>query len=427
MQSLDRIGDVGSHGTPPALLRLPHQLLSEKSACSDYEDLRHNPANGKKAESPLEGPDPSRWTSQSKDTRLGACVEERFFTRPPIRREVARLLVTGGAGFIGANFVRMAVRKGHDVSVLDNLSYAGNLENLRDLLDRGAITFVRGDVCDPAVAKESMRGRDAVVHFAAETHVDRSVIEAGEFVRTDVIGTYVLLEAARRENVGRFLQVSSDEVYGESGPRPSREDSPLNPKSPYAASKAGADRIAYAYHQTYGLPVVISRCVNNYGPYQHPEKAIPIFAISGIADFPLPVYGSGKNRREWIHVADHCTALFALLRARGVEGEAFNIGTGERRSTLQVAGAVVDSLKKPRSLIGRVSDRPGHVASHAVDSAKLRRRTGWRPTHTFDRGLPKTVRWYVENREWWRATVLKSGRAYFEERYPGLVAAVEKV
>src|SRR2546426_199155 len=227
----------------------------------------------------------------------------------------------------------------------------------------------------------------------ADTHADRSVVEAGTFIRTDVLGTHVVLEAARREGVDRFMHISTDELYGESGPRPSREDSPLNPKSPYAASKAGADRLAYAYYETYGLPVVITRCVNNYGPYQHPEKAIPMFAISAIAGFPLPVYGSGKQKREWIHVEDHCAALLALLRKRGIDGETFNIGTGERRSTLQVAAAVLGALGKGRAQIGRVPDRPGHVASHAVDSGGLRRGTGWERSHPFARDLPKTARW----------------------------------
>ena len=338
-----------------------------------------------------------------------------------------RLLVTGGAGFIGSNFVRMAVRKAHGIVVLDRLTYAGNLSNLQDLLDAGRISFVKGDVCDPGVVTTAVRGCDAIVHFAAETHVDRSILDAGDFVRTDVLGTHVMLEAAREETVDRFIHVSTDEVYGESGSRPSREDSPLNPKSPYAASKAGADRLAYSYHATYGLPVVITRCVNNFGPYQHPEKAIPLFTICGIGGFPLPVYGSGTQKREWIHVEDHCSALFSLLRKRGIDGETFNIGTGERKSTRQVADAVVTAIGTGRGRVGRVPDRPGHVASHAVDSRKLRRVTGWKPAHTFARDLPKTVRWYADHTEWWRRTVLGSARGYLEQRYPGLVRAVERL
>jgi dTDP-glucose 4,6-dehydratase len=337
-----------------------------------------------------------------------------------------RILVTGGAGFIGSNFTRLAVRKGHDVVVFDKLTYAGNLENLRDLLDAEKVAFVRGDVCDAAAVQAAIRGCDGVAHFAAETHVDRSILEAGTFVQTDVVGTYVLLEAARKEHVGRFVHISTDEVYGESGSRPSREDSPLRPKSPYAASKAGADRLAFAYHATYDVPVVITRCVNNYGPYQHPEKAIPLFTICAVVGHPLPVYGSGRHRREWIHVDDHAAALLAVLRANGVEGETLNIGTGERKSTVEVANAVVDAVGRSRQLVSRVGDRPGNVRSHAVDSSRIRRRIGWTPTRTFSTHLPKTVGWFVDHPEWWRQTVTKGGRAYFQERYHGLVEAVER-
>src|SRR2546428_8870788 len=236
-----------------------------------------------------------------------------------------RILVTGGAGFIGSNFARLAVRKGHDVLVFDKLTYAGNVENIRDLLDAGKIEFVQGDVCNAPAVGEAVRGCDGIVHFAAETHVDRSILEAGTFVQTDVVGTYVVLEVARKENVGRIVHISTDEVFGESGPKPSREDSPLRPKSPYAASKAGADRLAYSYHATYDLPVVITRCVNNYGPYQHPEKAIPLLTICALVAHLLPVYGSGRNRREWVHRGDHTQALPPVLRAQSGEGETFHI------------------------------------------------------------------------------------------------------
>lgn len=337
------------------------------------------------------------------------------------------LLVTGGAGFIGSNFVRMAVRRGYDVAVLDKLTYAGNLENIRDLVDSASIEFVRGDVCDAASVGQAVRGRDAIIHFAAETHVDRSVSEAGTFVQTDVYGTFVVLEAARRENVGRFLHISTDEVYGESGKKPCTEEAPLMPKSPYAASKAGADRLVYSYYETFGLPAVITRCVNNYGPRQHPEKAIPLFAICALVGYPLPVYGAGRNSREWIHVDDHCSALFRLLRKSGIEGETFNIGTGERKTTIQVARAVVASLGRSADLIGRVADRPGHVRRHAVNSAKILRVTGWRPRRSFETEVPSTVRWYQENAAWWFPTISGSARRYFEERYPKLITAVEGI
>ncbi len=335
-----------------------------------------------------------------------------------------RLLVTGGAGFIGSNFVRDAVRRGYDVAVLDKLTYASNVASIRDLLDSGKIDFVRGDVCDSLAVGKAIRGCDAVVHFAAETHVDRSVEEAGVFVRTDVQGTFVALEAARRANVDRFLHISTDEVYGESGARPCGEDAPLRPKSPYAASKAGADRLASSYFETHGVPVVIARCVNNYGPRQHPEKLIPLLTICALLDHRLPIYGTGRNRREWIHVQDHCDALFRLLRARNVDGETFNIGSGERRSTLQVARAVLRELGKPPSLITLVEDRPGHVRSHAVNSGKIRRVTGWTPLRSFDEGVPSVVEWYADHPEWWRRPILGAAKAYFRARYPALLAAL---
>lgn len=340
---------------------------------------------------------------------------------------MSRLLVTGGAGFIGSNFARMAVKKGYDIAVLDKLTYAGNMANIMDLLDAGEIEFFKGDVCDRSAVKQALHRCDVVVHFAAETHVDRSISEAGTFVETDVYGTYVMLEAAMEENVDRFVHISTDEVYGESGRTPCKEDSPLMPKSPYAASKAGADRLVYSYFETYGLPVVITRCVNNYGPWQHPEKLIPLFAICATVGHFLPVYGGGRNRREWIHVEDHCTALLKLLRKKAVEGQVFNIGTGERRSTLQIARAVVDALRKPRGLIEFVADRPGNVRSHAVNSDKIRKAIGWGPRHSFDRELPRTLNWFVENEKWWRDTILGSAREYFRGKYPKLVQAVEKL
>jgi dTDP-glucose 4,6-dehydratase len=338
-----------------------------------------------------------------------------------------RLLVTGGAGFIGANFVRLlAAETGYELVVLDKLTYAGNVENIRELVDAGRVVFRQGDVCDAKAVAKAMEGCDGVVHFAAETHVDRSIAEAGTFVTTDVYGTFVLLEAARKVGVDRFLHISTDEVYGEAGEAPCREDAPLMPKSPYAASKAGADRLAYAYYATYDVPVVITRCVNNYGPWQHPEKAIPLFAICALLDQPLPVYGTGENRREWIHVDDHCRALLALLETEGVEGETFNIGTGERRSTKEVAEAVVDALGKSRDLLAFVDDRPGHVLSHAVDSGKLREATRWAPRHTFEASLPAVVEWYAHHTKWWRATMRGTARAYFEGRHPRLLAAAKR-
>src|SRR6267378_5601078 len=258
-------------------------------ACSGCDSQPRTSANGRPMRRPTQILSPSKG----------------FQSPPPSVGPMTRLLVTGGAGFIGSNFTRRAVEQGHDVVVLDKLTYAGNQENLRDLLDAKKIDFVKGDVCDRGLVDRLAKQAEAVVHFAAETHVDRSILEAGDFVQTDVVGTYSVLEACRKADVDRMVHISTDEVYGEAEGGPCREDAPLMPKSPYAASKAGADRLAFSYFATYGLPVVISRCTNNYGPYQHPEKLIPLFVTNALEDKPLPVYGTGKNTRDWIHVDDH--------------------------------------------------------------------------------------------------------------------------
>jgi len=333
---------------------------------------------------------------------------------------MTRLLVTGGAGFIGSNFTRRAVKQGHNVVVLDKLTYAGNKANLRDLLDAKKIDFVKGDVCDRSLMDRLAKQAEAVVHFAAETHVDRSIIEAGEFVQTDVVGTFSVLEACRKADVGRLVHISTDEVYGEAGSDPCREDAPLMPKSPYAASKAGADRLAYSYFATYGLPVVISRCTNNYGPYQHPEKLIPLFVTNALEAKPLPVYGSGKNTRDWIHVDDHCAALDRLLEAKGVEGEVFNIGASEEQSVNEIAAAILKILRKPKSLLKPVPDRPGHVRRHAVDAGKIRSKLRWKPSRSFAGGLKETVLWYREHEAWWKATKLGGFQDYYSMQYGGL-------
>src|SRR5574340_10045 len=254
---------------------------------------------------------------------------------------MARLVVTGGMGFIGSAFVRRRLASPDDaVVVIDKLTYAGNPNNLRDHKDDPRLTFLRGDVCDRDLMDRAVRGADAVVHFAAETHVDRSILDAGSFVVTDVVGTYSVLEACRKADVPRLLHISTDEVYGEAGRAPSTEDAPLLPKSPYAASKAGADRLAWSYFTTYGLPVVISRCTNNYGPFQHPEKLIPLFVTNALEDKRLPMYGKGTNSRDWIHVDDHCAALDRLLVAKGVEGEVFNVGASQERDVRAVATGI---------------------------------------------------------------------------------------
>ena len=329
-----------------------------------------------------------------------------------------RLLVTGGMGFIGSNFVRYMLQEHDDIKItnLDKLTYAGNPSNLKGM-DEKRYGFVKGDVCDKDVVDEAVSKCDAIVHFAAETHVDRSIMYAGDFVTTDVFGTFVLLEAARKYRVKKFVHISTDEVYGEAVGRPSRETDPLMPKSPYAASKAGADRLAFSYYCTYGLPVTITRCTNNYGPYQYPEKLIPLFVTNAIDGLRLPVYGSGRNTRDWIYVEDHCSAIDAILQADGGEGEVFNVGSGEEKSVLDIASTVLSVLDRSDDLLEHVQDRPGHVLRHAVDPSKLKGALGWAPRHTFASAMRKTVEWYRDNPDWWRP--IKSGefKKYYELQY----------
>jgi dTDP-glucose 4,6-dehydratase len=328
------------------------------------------------------------------------------------------ILVTGGAGFIGSNFVHHLLGRWPDahVVVLDALTYAGRRENL-DGLKAGALTFVHGDIRDPAAVAQAMAGCDLVVNFAAESHVDRSIETPGEFILTDVYGVFVLAEEARRQKVRRFIQVSTDEVYGEVLEGHADENHPLEPRSPYAASKAGGDRLAYAYWTTYGLPVVVTRCSNNYGPRQYPEKLVPLFITNALDDQPLPVYGTGLNRRDWIHVEDHCTALVVLLTHPGIEGETFNIGGGHELDVLAVTDAILSLLGKPKTLVRHVEDRPGHDRRYALDSDKLRQRTGWTPAIPFADGMRRTVDWYRANEPWWRAIKQGEFRQYYERMY----------
>jgi dTDP-glucose 4,6-dehydratase len=329
-----------------------------------------------------------------------------------------RLLVTGGAGFIGSNFVHRwaSAHPASHVVVLDALTYAGRRENLDGLPD-GAMTFVHGDIRDPKAVAEAMAGCDAVINFAAESHVDRSIEQPGEFIQTDVYGVFVLAEEARRIGVKRFVQISTDEVYGEVLAGRATEEWPLTPRSPYAASKAGGDRLASAYHATYDLPVVVTRCANNYGPRQYPEKLVPLFVTNAIDDQPLPVYGTGLNRRDWIHVTDHCDALLTLLAHPGVEGETFNIGAGNELDVLTITGTLLELLGKPRTLIRHVEDRPGHDRRYALDSSKLTRVTGWMPKIGFSEGIAETVRWFERNASWWRPIRSGEFRAYYERMY----------
>lgn len=317
-----------------------------------------------------------------------------------------KLFVTGGAGFIGSHFVKHVLKThpGYAVTVLDALTYAGNMDNFSEE-EKSKFTFVHGDIRDKDTVRKIMKHSDAVVHFAAETHVDRSLLFAGDFIMTDVYGTFVLLEAAREFPVKRFVHISTDEVYGEAHENPCVEKDGLFPKSPYAASKAGADRLVFSYFVSYGMPVVISRCVNNYGSHQYPEKMIPLFVTNALEDKPLPVYGKGENTREWIHADDHCRALDMLVHADGVDGDVFNIGTQDECSTVDAAKKILAFLGKPESLITYVQDRPGHVLRHAVNSEKIRKNLAWKPALSFDAGLKETVEWYKKNENWWRSII----------------------
>ncbi len=331
------------------------------------------------------------------------------------------ILVTGGAGFIGSNFVRHHLQQHPDARVinLDKLTYAGNPANLEDVAADPRYRFVHGDIGDAKLVAELMREATRVVHFAAETHVDRSIMAAGEFLTTDVIGTFTLLEAAREAgSIRRFVHISTDEVYGNADDGPSREDSPLNPRSPYAASKTGADRLAFAYWCTHQLPVVITRCSNNFGPYQYPEKLISFFVTNALLGETLPLYGDGSNIRDWIHVADHCAAVDFLLYAEHVDGEVFNVGADCERTNREIAEIIISELGVDPGLLKPVPDRAGHVLRHAVTSAKLQAR-GWRPRHTdFRAALAQTIRWYREHEAWWRAIREKSAEYQrFKQEY----------
>jgi dTDP-glucose 4,6-dehydratase len=333
---------------------------------------------------------------------------------------MTNVLVTGGAGFIGSNYVRHALAAHPDwrVTTLDKLTYAGRLENLKTVMEHPRHEFVKGDVADPALAGPLVADADLVVHFAAETHVDRSILNAGEFITTDVFGTFVLLEAAREaKRLTRFVQISTDEVYGSVPEGSSRETDELKPRNPYSASKAGADRLAYSYWATYEVPVVITRASNNYGPNQFPEKVIPLFITNAMDDRPLPLYGDGLNERDWLHVSDHCRAIDTVIES-GKPGEVYNIGGGSEVKNADLTRQILALLGKPESLIRHVQDRPGHDRRYSLDTSKLKS-LGWKPRVPFDQGLAETVAWYRQNEWWWRP--IKEGdpafQAYYQSQY----------
>jgi dTDP-glucose 4,6-dehydratase len=337
---------------------------------------------------------------------------------------VRNLMVTGGAGFIGSNFVRYMLEKYPDYSIVvyDKLTYAGNLNNLRDVAERFAdrYAFVQGDICEAARVRDTIHthGVDTIINFAAETHVDRSIMDPDAFIKTDVYGTYVLLEATRELGLERMHQVSTDEVYGHVPEGASKETDPIAPRSPYAASKASGDMMVNAYYITYGLPVTITRGANNIGPYQHPEKVVPLFTTNAIDDLPMPLYGDGLQVRDYQYVLDHCEAIDIVLH-RGNIGGIYNIGTGTEMRNIDMTHLVLKLLGKPESLIQPVRDRPGHDRRYALDVTKICG-LGWEPAHSCEEAIEQTVRWYVENEWWWRP--IKSGehyQGYYKRQYKG--------
>ena len=341
-----------------------------------------------------------------------------FHTIGPGR--MVNVLVTGGAGFIGSNFVRYAIDTHTDwlVTTLDKLTYAGRRENLHDLLEHPRHRFVQGDITDAVVTTKLVHEAEIIVHFAAETHVDRSLQNAGEFIHTDVHGTFVLLDAAREApQLRRFVQISTDEVYGSISDGSSKETDELRPRNPYSASKAGADRLAYSYWATYGVPTIITRASNNYGAFQYPEKIIPLFITNALESEPLPLYGDGENVRDWLHVLDHCRGIDLLIE-KGSDGEVYNIGGSNEVKNVDLTRQVLNLLERPETLITHVADRPGHDRRYSLDTSKLRK-LGWNPQVDFQAGLQETVAWYKENEWWWQPIKHDSAgfQAYYDKQY----------
>ena len=329
------------------------------------------------------------------------------------------ILVTGGAGFIGSNFVRYMLDKykHYNIIVLDALTYAGNRENLKDLESDPRFFFYHGDIKDEKVVNNLVSNVDTIVNFAAETHVDRSIHEAGMFIETDIKGTFVLLEAAKKYKIERFLHISTDEVYGSIDSGSFNEKDALMPNSPYSASKGGGDLLVRSYYTTYNIPVIISRSSNNYGPYQYPEKLIPLFITNAIDNLQLPLYGDGKNVRDWIYVEDNCSGVDTVLH-KGEPGQIYNIGGGNERENIFITDIILKLLDKPKSLIKYVKDRPGHDRRYSISTEKIKN-LGWKPEHDLKSGLEKTVKWYVENENWWRRIKEKQDeyKRFYEAQY----------
>jgi dTDP-glucose 4,6-dehydratase len=331
-----------------------------------------------------------------------------------------RLLITGGAGFIGSNYIHYILENYPDDKIinLDALTYAGNLENLRDIENNPNYKFVHGDIMDGVLINDLMKETDVVVHFAAESHVDRSILDSAAFVRTNVNGTLMLLDAAKNNGNVRFHHVSTDEVYGSLGPNDPafNEQTNYDPRSPYSASKASSDHLVRAYHHTHGLPITISNCSNNYGPYQFPEKLIPLFVTNLIDDKKVPVYGTGENIRDWLHVKDHCIAIDKVVRD-GKIGETYCIGGDAEKTNMEITNIILEAMGAGDNMIKYVEDRKGHDKRYAIDFAKIKNELGWEPSVTFEEGIIETINWYKENEDWWRN--IKSGeyQEYYNKQY----------
>jgi dTDP-glucose 4,6-dehydratase len=329
------------------------------------------------------------------------------------------IFVTGGAGFIGSNFIRyvLGLDKSYAVVNYDKLTYAGNLANLDSVADHPGYRFIKGDVCDPVLVAEAMAGCDTVVHFAAESHVDRSIYEPAAAIETNVKGTFILLQVARKLNIRRFVHVSTDEVYGDMDPGGfADENSPVRPSSPYSSSKAGSDLLVLSYVRTYGFPAIVTRSSNNYGPYQFPEKFLPLMITNALDDKPLPIYGDGKQRRDWLHVEDNCRGVLAALE-RGRVGEVYNLGGTDIEENLSMAQRLLRGLGKPTTLLSYVKDRPGHDRRYALKSEKAKSELGWKPAIALEEGLSKTINWYRENTNWMAGIRGGEYRAYYEKYY----------
>lgn len=341
-----------------------------------------------------------------------------------MKPKTKKIVVTGGAGFIGSNFVRHFLgnpdNEEYKVLNLDKLTYAGNLENTRDFENHERYQFVKGDICDPKLVEDCLKGAEAVINFAAETHVDRSILGSEVFIKTDVLGIYNLLEAAKKRGLKKFIQISTDEVYGDILFGSAKESDPLRPSNPYSASKAAGDLLALSYYRTYGIPVTVIRSSNNFGPYQHPEKLIPLFITNALENNSLPLYGEGKNVRDWLYVKDNCQAI-ELVFKKGRLGEVYNVGGGNEIANLEVTKLILIFLKKPESLISYIHDRPGHDLRYALDTTKMKNEFGWQPQSGFKQALEETVKWYQKNEAWWQK-IRQNNREhqeFYQKQYQG--------